>query len=45
MNAGDTDFVAKVLKQNGYYSTSEAKYAAGMKSAKATIDADFGPVK
>lgn len=45
LNAGDTAFVAKTLKQNGYYSTTEAKYAAGLKQKKADIDASLGAVE
>lgn len=45
LNAGDTAFVAKTLKQNGYYSTTEEKYAAALKNRKADIDASLGAVE
>jgi hypothetical protein len=45
LNAGDTAFVAKFLKQNGYYSASESTYAAGLKRCKATIDKSLGAIK
>jgi hypothetical protein len=44
INGGNTDQVAHILKTVGYDAETEARYKAGMKRCKATIDAKLGPV-
>ncbi|MGA2447364.1 MAG: hypothetical protein ABTD50_01670 [Polyangiaceae bacterium] len=41
---GDTDAVAHILRQHGYYNGSEDKYKIGMKAYRKTIDAKLGAV-